>query len=89
MGKLHTKKIQHKYFEDILENGKKFEIGMEEERREKLRRAIEILQRIYDFKVVDKTDTYNGWYEILTPDLAMTREKLTKEEFEILKNALK
>lgn len=124
MGKLHTKKIQHKYFEDILENGKKFEIrkndcdyqvgdfvllveydgeiltnnsifveityvlkdipeygldkdycifgfkikwlsfvGMEEERREKLRRAIEILQRIYDFKVVD-------------------------EEFEILKNVL-
>ena len=26
MGKLHTKKIQHKYFEDILENGKKFKI---------------------------------------------------------------
>ena len=150
MGKLHTKKIQHKYFEDILKNGKKFEIrkndcdyqvgdfvilaeydgekpmnnsalveityvlkdipqygldkdycifgfverwlsleGMEEERSEKLRRAIEILQRIYDFKVVDKTDTYNGWYEILTSDLSMTREKLTKEEFEILKNVLK
>ena len=87
MGKLHTKEIQHKFFEDILKNGKKFEIGMEEERSEKLRRAIEILQRIYDFTVVDKTDT--GWYEILTPDLAMTREKLTKEEFEILKNALK
>ena len=150
MGKLHTKKIQHKYFEDILENGKKFEIrkndcdyqvgdfvllveydgeiltnnsifveityvlkdipeygldkdycifgfkikwlslvGMEEERREKLRRAIEILQRIYDFKVVDKADTYNGRYEILTSDLAMRREQLTKEEFEILKNVLK
>lgn len=150
MGKLHTKKIQHKYFEDILKNGKKFEIrkndcdyqvgdfvilaeydgekpmnnsalveityvlkdipqygldkdycifgfverwlsleGMEEERSEKLRRAIEILQRIYDFKVVDKKDTYNGWYEILTPGLAMAREKLTKEEFEILKNVLK
>lgn len=149
MGKLHIKKIQHKYFEDILKNGKKFEIrkndcdyqvgdfvilaeydgekpmnnsalveityvlkdipqygldkdycifgfverwlsleGMEEERSEKLRRAIEILQRIYDFKVVDKTDTYNGWYEILTSDLAMTREKLTKKEFEILKNVL-
>ena len=26
MGKLHIKKIQHKYFEDILENGKRFEI---------------------------------------------------------------
>lgn len=26
MGKLHTKKIQHKYFEDILKNGKEFEI---------------------------------------------------------------
>lgn len=26
MGKLHTKKIQHKYFEDILKKGKKFEI---------------------------------------------------------------
>ena len=26
MGKLHIKKIQHKYFEDILENGKNFEI---------------------------------------------------------------
>ena len=26
MGKLHTKKIQHKYFEDIFKNGKKFEI---------------------------------------------------------------
>lgn len=26
MGKLHTKKIQHKFFEDILENGKRFEI---------------------------------------------------------------
>ena len=150
MGKLHTKKIQHKYFEDILKNGKKFEIrkndcdyqvgdfvilaeydgekpmnnsalveityvlkdipqygldkdycifgfverwlsleGMEEERSEKLRRAIEILQRIYDFKVVDKKYTYNGWYEILTPGLAMAREKLTKEEFEILKNVLK
>lgn len=149
MGKLHTKKIQHKYFEDILENGKKFEIrkndcdyqvgdfvllveydgeiltnnsifveityvlkdipeygldkdycifgfkikwlslvGMEEERREKLRRAIEILQRIYDFKVVGKADTYNGWYEILTPGVAMERERLTKEEFEILKNVL-
>ena len=25
MGKLHIKKIQHKYFEDILKNGKKFE----------------------------------------------------------------
>lgn len=150
MGKLHTKKIQHKFFEDILKNGKKFEIrkndcdyqvgdfvflfeydgeiltnnsifaeityvlkdipeygldkdycifgfkikwlslvGMEEERREKLRRAIDILQRIYDFKVVDKADTYNGRYEILTSGLAMAREKITKEEFEILKNVLK
>lgn len=25
MGKLHIKKIQHKYFEDILKNRKKFE----------------------------------------------------------------
>ena len=150
MGKLHTKKIQHKYFEDILKNGKKFEIrkndcdyqvgdfvflveydgeiltnnsifaeityvlkdipeygldkdycifgfkikwlsllGTEEERSEKLRRAIEILQRIYDFKVVDKKDTYNDRYEILKSGLAMTREKLMKEEFEILKNVLK
>ena len=150
MGKLHKKKIQHKYFEDILKNGKKFEIrkndcdyqvgdfvflveydgeiltnnsifaeityvlkdipeygldkdycifgfkikwlslvGMEEERSEKLRRAIEILQLIYDFKLKENTDIYSSWYEILTSDLAMTREKLTKEEFEILKNVLK
>ena len=131
----HTKKIQHKYFEDILKNGKKFEIrkndcdyqvgdfvilveydgeksmnnlvlveityvlkdipeygldkdycifgfkikwlslvGMEEDRNEKLIRAIEVLQRIYDFKVVDKAE-----------DLAMRREQFTKEDFEILK----
>lgn len=120
MGKLHTKKIQHKFFEDILKNGKKFEIrkndcdyqvgdfvflveydgeiltncifaeityvlkdipqygldkdycifgfkikwislvGMEEERREQFRKAIEILQRIYDFKVLDKKYTSSG-----------------------------
>lgn len=64
-------------------------VGMEEELREQFRKDIEILQRIYDFKVVDKADTYNGRYEILTSGLAMTREQLTKEEFEILKNVLK
>lgn len=150
MGKLHIKKIQPKYFEDILENGKNFEIrkndcdyqvgdfvflveydgeiltnnsifaeityvlkdipeygldkdycifgfkikwlsllGTEEERSEKLRRAIEILQRIYDFKVLDKKYTSSGWHEIVTPGLAIAREKLTEEEFEILKNVLK
>lgn len=29
MGKLHTKKIQHKYFEDILKNGKNLRIVIE------------------------------------------------------------
>jgi len=54
------------------------------EENEKLKNAIDILQKIYDFRLQDKK--YSGFYELLIPD--MTSDELTKEEYELLKEVL-
>ena len=50
----------------------------------KLEKAINILNRIYGFKLQDKK--FSGFYELLIPD--MTSDELIKEEYVLLKEVL-
>lgn len=54
------------------------------EANKKLKEAINILNRIYGFKLQDIK--YSGFYELLIPD--MTSDELSKEDYELLKEVL-
>lgn len=55
-----------------------------EQEHQKLKAAIEILQKIYVFRLQDIK--CSGFYKLLIPDI--TSDELTKEEYDLLKEVL-
>lgn len=65
-------------------NNEEYCCAMLEKKVKKLKSIIQILNRIYGFKLQDIK--YSGFYELLIPD--MTSDELTKEEYELLQEEI-